>query len=528
MQPSQQGTIRTYLELVREHRVLIVAMAVLTAGAALAFSLAQEPRYTARASLQFQDQSQDLARAGVASALSVTAQELAAKGSETLLEVEVLDAARRRLKLDRSSASLRRDLATTVDEKSNLVTIEAAAGSGRLAAALADTVADAAVRTQTRAERSRYGRAADRVAGQLRALRRRGGRGQAAAEVAFFDRLAALQTLSVNATPVTVTSRASVPGSPSSPKPLRNAILGLLIGLLVGGALALLRESLDTRLRDGADVQQQLELPVVAMVREQAFALTPFVDAGSGLMDDQDVEAFRILKTNLQFIDIDKQIKTIAVTSPFPEEGKSTVASSLALASEASGTRTLLIECDLRRPALAGRLGATQEPGLTDLLSGAATAADAMQSIDYAKAAEPTGDNGSLLVREWQKREQGSLAFVAAGSKAPLPTEMLASQRFREFLEEARNDFELVIVDTAPLLSVADTREVLPLVDGILVCIRVDRTTRDQALAGKAVLERLPKKPSGVVVTGLKRGRAANYGYYAQAYEQYTAPQATG
>lgn len=528
MQPSQQGTIRTYLDLAREHRVLLVAMALLTAAAALIFSLSQEPRYTARASLQFQDQSQDLARAGVSSALAVTAEELAAKGAETLLEAEVLDAARRRLKLKRSNASLRNDLATTVDEKSKLVTVQATAGSAKLAAALANTVAEAAVRTQTRAERSRYRRAADRVARQLKALRKRGP-GQAAAEVAFFDRLAALQTLSVNATPVTVTSRASVPSAASSPKPLRNTILGLLVGLLVGGALAILREALDTRLRDGADVQRELEFPVVAMVREEAFALTPFVEAGNGAMDDQDVEAFRILKANLQFIDVDEQVRTIAVTSPLPEEGKSTVASSLALASEASGTRTLLVECDLRRPSLASRLGANEEPGLTDRVAGAATTAEATQSIAYSKAAPRTEDNGGRrLVREWQEREHGRLAFVSAGTGAPLPTEILASQRFRGFLEEARSEFEMVVIDTPPLLSVADTREVLPLVDGILMCVRVDRTTRDQALAAKAALERLPRKPTGVVVTGLKRSRASHYGYYAHAYEQYAGRQASG
>ncbi len=112
------------------------------------------------------------------------------------------------------------------------------------------------------------------------------------------------------------------------------------------------------------------------------------------------------------------------------------------------------------------------------------------------------------------------LAVIASGGQSIRPAELLGSRRFREFLAEVSAEYDIVIIDTPPLLSVSDTLEIIPLADSVLLCIRVDQTTRDQARAVKEALSHLPERTTGVVITGLKPGRESDYGYYSYAYEE--------
>ena len=529
---SQNGTFGDYLRLVRDHRVVIGLMVLLCAGAALIISLAQQPRYRASVSLQFQSQTEDLARAGAPSTLTSTAEELAAQGAETAVRTDALEGAKSSLNSRKDVDELRRSVTATVDADSHLVKIEATAGSARAAADLANAVAQQAVRSQTTAERGRFRQAAARVERELRTTSRKlpaGSVDRASALDSFYDRLASLRTLSVNASPVSVVSSAAVPASPFAPKPLQNTAFGALVGLLLGLVIGFIRESLDRRLRDGDQIRDLLGRPVVTMVREEAFGRTPFIDGAVGQMAEQDLESFRILRANLAFLDVDTELRTIAVTSPLPEEGKSTIAAALALASAASGKQTMLLECDLRRPSLAARLHARPKPGLADLLTGLASEGEVLQHVRFAEGAPVEVNTAGAGVAESGASATTSptLDYIAAGSHAMLPAEVLASDRYQALVASLAQRYETVILDTAPLLSVADAREVLPLVDGVLLCVRIDKTTRDQALAGAAALSRLPERPTGLVITGLQKGREADYGYYSAAYERY-APAGRG
>jgi capsular exopolysaccharide synthesis family protein len=325
-----------------------------------------------------------------------------------------------------------------------------------------------------------------------------------------------LRTLSLNATPARLAESASVPQSPASPKPIRNTILGGMFGLLLGIASAFVRDSLDRRLRDSAQIQETLDLPVVGMVRVNALGNAAYVANGLGPMTDQDIESFRILRTNLEFLDVDRPIKSVLVTSPLPEEGKSTVAASLAAANAASGKRTLLVECDLRRPSLPQRLSINRSPGLSDYLAGQATAPEILQVVTLSQS-EPTS-NGNAGSAANGETAAGKLVVIAAGSHSIRPAELLGSQRFRDFLKQVVAAYDTVVLDTPPLLSVSDTLEIVPLVDSVLLCIRADQTTRDQARAVKDALAHLPERTTGIVVTGLKPGREHDYGYYSYAY----------
>ncbi|MBW3609021.1 MAG: hypothetical protein KY463_11820 [Actinobacteria bacterium] len=511
-------TSQAILRVLRKSRLWILLLTLLCAGVAAAWALSQDPEYVATARVTFQEEGRSNAAAGVNVAPTQTAEQLAAEGASTMLSAEVLQRVRRRLGNDRTIAELRPMLTTSVDESSALVSVEARADDRQLAAALANEVARGAVTIQKNKERENYARAADRLESQYERLRSEGGSGSSTdvAAANLLDRIATLRTLSLNATPARLADSASVPASPVSPKPVRSAALGGLIGLLLGVALAFVRNAFDRRLRDSSQIKETLGLPVVGMVRIEALGNAAYVPNGRGPMTDQDVESFRILRTNLEFLDVDNPIRSIAVTSALPEEGKSTVAASLAAANAAAGRRTLLVECDLRRPSLPGRLSVKRSPGLTDYLAGQASAAEILQIVTLAEAdASPNGDGGG---DPDAPPAAGKLVVIAAGSQSIRPAELLGSQRFRSFLEQVVAAYELVVIDTPPLLSVSDTLKIVPLVDGLLLCVRADQTTRDEARAVKDALAHLPERTTAIVVTGLKPGREHDYGYYSHAY----------
>jgi capsular exopolysaccharide synthesis family protein len=219
---------------------------------------------------------------------------------------------------------------------------------------------------------------------------------------------------------------------------------------------------------------------------------------GSQAVTDEELEAFRILRTNADFLSKDRDLKTVAVTSPLAEEGKSTVAAGFAYANALAGRRTLLIECDFRRPVLAERYGLDSTPGLSEYLVGEASPREVLRSIDV---------EGPIAE---------SLPVIPAGERGTLPAEMIASRRFEEFLTQVAKAYELVVLDSPPLLAVGDTLELVPQVDGVLLCIRLGQTTRDGAQQAKEAISRLPERPVGLVATGVPRGGEDDYiGTYA-------------
>jgi Mrp family chromosome partitioning ATPase len=274
-----------------------------------------------------------------------------------------------------------------------------------------------------------------------------------------------------------------------------------------------------------AQIQEELKLPLMGRVREEAMGRAGPVANGRGAMEEADLESFRILRTNLGYLNVDKPLRSIAVTSPLADEGKSTVAISLAFANAWAGKRTLLVECDLRRPVLAERLKLQRAPGLTEFVAGTASPKEVLQPV----ALDPPSTNGHRRKRGGKKQEAKAestpaeaaeaslLVCITAGSPPPRPAELLASQRFSEFIAEVANVYDVVILDTAPMLQVADTLELLPKVDGVVVCVRAARTTRDQARAARSALDHLPERPAGLVVTGVRPGDETEYGYYYSA-----------
>jgi receptor protein-tyrosine kinase len=304
-----------------------------------------------------------------------------------------------------------------------------------------------------------------------------------------------------------------VPAGPIRPKPVQTTLLGLLMGITFGLVAAFVRDSLDRRFKTSREITEELHLPLLGYVPEEVLGQALSSPNGKRTLSDQELEGFRILRTNIEFLDVDKPPKMILVTSALPEEGKSTVSSALAAAYTSAGKKTILVECDLRRPTLAKRLGVKEAPGLSDYLVGQATPPEVIQTISLG------GDttNGSAAVPGTSAKVP--LVAITSGTSSPQPAELLRSQRCKDFFAQIREVYDVVIVDTCPLLSVVDTLELLPLADAVVVCVRASQTTRDQARAAKAAIAHFPERPTGVVVTGIRARDEAGYsGYYSYGY----------
>lgn len=294
---------------------------------------------------------------------------------------------------------------------------------------------------------------------------------------------------------------ARLPSNPSSPNVRLALAIGGLVGLVVGIGYALLRFTLDRRIRSADGVERETGLNVVgAIPEEKSFTadnrLIPFDGANTSSSRNVHLyavsEAVRELRTNIQFMDVDNPPRILVITSPLPGEGKSTTAANLAITLAASGQRVVLIDGDLRRPMVATIFHLIGDAGLTDILAGRASFDD---------VAQPVGRLGTLQV-------------VAAGKIPPNPSEILGSQRMRDLVHALSED-AVVIVDAPPLIPVTDAAVLTNRTDGAIIVTTVGRTTFDALKKAQQNLERAGGRALGVVLNRVPRkgSGAAYYGY---------------
>jgi len=292
---------------------------------------------------------------------------------------------------------------------------------------------------------------------------------------------------------------ATVPTAPATPKPARNIGLGLVLGLLLGFGLALLRETLDTRVRSEADVERVTDASVIARIGYDDDATRHPLIVQSNPHSHRS-EAFRSLRTNLQFLDIADRPKTIVVTSALPGEGKTTTAINLAITLADAGARVALVDADLRRPSIAEYMGLEGEVGLTTVLIG---------QVDVQDAVQPWG--------------QSNLHVLPSGQVPPNPSELLGSASMATLLETLAGKYDMVLIDTPPLLPVTDAVILAKITGGALVVAGADTLHRQQLAAGLGSLEAVGARVLGVVLNRLKDKQGDAYSYY-----DYTSAPASG
>lgn len=311
---------------------------------------------------------------------------------------------------------------------------------------------------------------------------------------AFTDYISELETSPVKAT---VVDPASYNATQVSPRPLLNLVIAGVLGLVLGIAMALLRDLLDNTISSATDVESTIDAPVLSSVAyDSDVPRHPLLtEVGS---HSTRVEAFRLLRTNLQFLDLDTRPRAIVITSAVPSEGKTSTATNLAIALAQTGLRVLLVDGDLRRPKVASVLGLERSVGLTTVLVGRSELQDSIQ-----------------------KHTDSGIYFLASGPIPPNPTEVLQSRAAQELFTRVSQMFDMVIIDGPPLLPVSDAAIMARDVDGAILVVRHGKTTKEQLKQAALRLNQVDANLLGVMVnmTPKRGGKGSGYGYgYGYAY----------
>lgn len=301
---------------------------------------------------------------------------------------------------------------------------------------------------------------------------------------------------------ITTTRQAVTPEKAVSPDPAVDTALGLLAGLVIGLLVAFVRVAADTKLRSGSDAQRVVDAPLLASIgvasRSEQSHLIDSRDSGSPRG-----EAYRLLRTNLQFLDTTPGSHAFVVTSPLQGEGKTTTVSNLAVALASMGRPVVLVDADLRRPRLHEVFGIDGGVGLTDVLIGRVPLDDALQTV---------GADG--------------LHVLPAGIAAPNPSELLQSGAMTDLLEELQKRYDTVLLDTPPVVPVADAAILAARTNGAILVVAENRTRRPDLQKAGERLAQVQARLLGVVVNFDRQAPTSGYGYAAKTGSRSTSSAA--
>jgi succinoglycan biosynthesis transport protein ExoP len=507
---TERSDFEQTLRVLRRRWKLIVLCAVLVGGAAVAFSLRQQPQYTASSALLFSNEDFSQEIFGSSSPLSVQDPTSQQATNLDLAALPIVTARTARV-LHLSPGLVTTEVSVTQAGQSNVANISVTDPNPERAARIANTYATQYVLARKDSFRVQISAAQKLVARQISKLTPTE-RSQSVAGQDLISRanqlrlLAALQTGNAQ-----VVQHASVPTSPSSPQTKRNGVLGGLIGLLLGITLAVILERRDHRLRQPSELEGVYGAPVLSVVpQSRALASERFE-----VLSAHDMESFALLTARLRYFNVDRRVDSLLVTSALSDEGKSTVALNLAIVEAFTGNHNvLLFELDLRRPSLGKRLGIATAPGTAEVLSGDVSLHDALTRVEM-----PHGTNG--------RTRPPSFTFLPSGAIPPNPVELLSSHALTELLETLMRRFDLVVVDSSPLTLVSDAIPLVRRVSGVLVVGRMGYTTISAARHGAEQLANLKAPTLGVVANAMPAKDRAYYlghGYRGYGYPYQEGP----
>ena len=338
---------------------------------------------------------------------------------------------------------------------------------------------------------------------------------------------------------VVLLQKAITPSRPDNPhSPYERAIMGVILGSIIGIVFAVIAETMDTSIGTIEDVQEYTGTQVVGIVpflnvddvraslrrrgveeederaMERKAQLVAFFDPQSSL-----AENYRTLRTNIEFVTVEKGANCLMVTSSMHSEGKSTTISNLAMTMAQLGKQTLLVDCDLRRPSLPRLFGLDKEPGLTEVIVGNYQWRDVIRTVTDIV----TGGMGMEDILQTQGIS--NLHILTSGSVPPNPAELLNSQRMDEFIAEIREAYDMVLFDSPPLLHVTDAAILGKKVDGAVMVYKAGDVPRTSLKRSTSLLTSVNIELFGVVLNGIRSDISSDfqdlsyYGYYAYGSE---------
>ena len=507
--------LRDYVKLIRARWWLIVLSMLIMLAFFLALVLFQPPLYQGEAQVIVSQQNTGALLLG---APRTTVAQISQSDVQTQADVissrRIAEQVIQTLRLRTTTDSLLKHVTATTDGETNIVTVDVTDRSPVLAAQIANAFAAAYVSWSLESRQASIKAAADDVQNRLAAAQQQivaltpanGAPLKSdkavkleAATTLYASLAANLEQLRINEQLETgfgsvLTSAVPNP-SPVSPKPVRDGTLALVIGLGLGLGAVFVAEQLDTRIRSSAEAGELFGAPVLATIptetqKGEDLSLAAIIRHPEGAA----AEAYRALRSSIDFINFEHSIKTILITSPGPSEGKSTVAANLAAALSQVGKKVVLINCDFHRPSTATFFGLKNQIGLSDVLTGAHELGEALQ----------------------QPKGLDRLRVVSAGRVPPNPGGLLGSSSMERLLAGVREQVDWIILDTPPVLAVADAATLARLVDGVLIVARIGFATREAARNTRDQLENAGGRNLGVVAWGHApgSGTVSYAGYY--------------
>jgi Mrp family chromosome partitioning ATPase/capsular polysaccharide biosynthesis protein len=427
---------------------------------------------------------------------------------------------------------LLRQVSITSKPGEDFVDVSANAGDPASAATIANAFAQALVRSLNGSEVVRIADALKLSQTELQGLPRGiSAQGQRAVLADQINRLEL--ALRVPNTIARQVNTAQPPTSPSSPKPLKDALFALILSLVAAVGVVYGLERFDRRLKNPDEMEAAYARPLLAVLPHSG-APTPSRQGHAALGSDFR-EPFRVLRTNIELASVDAPPRTIVVSSAMPGEGKSTVVRNLALAFREAGKRVAVVDLDLRHPALGPLFGIEPGPGVTDVMRREVELDDVVHRIGVgvpaldemlrSGAAVPPASRPGEAARASAKAATASngngagphypeISLLLSGARPANPPAVLASARLVEVLDMLLEDHDVVLIDSAPVLAVTDTVPLLRYADAALFVGRLDVATRDTA---RRLIEFLARVPDvtllGIVANDLSPLEAGGYGY---------------
>jgi capsular exopolysaccharide synthesis family protein len=506
-----EGNLRTYFQVIGRRFSWLLAVTVLSVAVAVAFIAVQKKQYSATAELLVQPANGSVPISGTQQTISPT---------DVLTDLQLITNAPVKGQVTKKLGFTPNISAADVGQTDE-ISLTATARTPVLAARVANTYAQTFVAYQRTNALNSIIAAELQLQGQITALDAQlkpleseispsaGTTATISAlagqEAVLKEQLAQLQDAGAE-TPggVEAVSPASPPTSPSSPKPLRDGGIALVIGLLLGLGAVFAAEYFDDKVYT-KDEAERLSggVPVLAIVprvkswkKPKRPLLITEVDPFSPV-----TEAYRSLRTSLEFADRDAQLKTILVTSATGMEGKTSTVANLGVIMANAGERVVVVSCDLRRPRLAAFLGKDETTGFTSVLLDQVELKDAIQA-----AANAPG-----------------LALLGTGPIPPNPAELLGSDKAAEIFQLLATSFDVVLIDCPPLLPVADPLVLSQYADAVLMVVMVGLTTRAEVERASELLAQVNARPAGIVLNKATR-RSTNGFEYGYGYKYHHIP----
>lgn len=539
-------SVRSYLRVLARWKWLIIVVTLLVTVAGIAYIWTRTPMYTASSELLYMKRI-DIANPLAQSFIDTTAQQAEIQAVPTVIHSEQVrssaEAAMRQPNVSAGysvNAVLQPGLNNTY---SNIVAINGYSAKPTAAADAANSYAEAFIAWGRDSARTQVNNAIDVVKARMDTFTTTAAQ-QTSEYTALQQSLQQLQLLEASASGnFEVITKAGVPTVPYSPDKKRGIILALAAGLVLSGILAFILEQLDTRVRGDDQLSELLGLPIIGHVPHIAakndVGVLPTMNAPSG----RAAEAYRLLRTNLEFVGFDGDMRALLISSSVQGEGKSVSACNLAVALALAGKKVILIDADLRSPRVHAYLGVPNVVGVSSVLARRVEIDDALSNVVLESRAH---QNGAMIMTAkvavgaarsnassapgpvagkrasgaaWTGEMDGAplLRVLTSGPIPPNPGEMVASPRFAEIIEHLRGEADVILVDAPAMLPVGDTAAAARAVDGLVYVVNLDRVRRPVLQQARSQLGHLPCALLGIIEIADRKGQGQYSGYYSHS-----------